>query len=489
MKRYAVILGCEEYDNKNCYPDISFCHKDVELIRDTLIKYCDFAEQNVYCNFLSPYMDDKPSDILNKIEEYIKTSDEGDTILFYYAGHGQCENDEAYLILPHTDPNNLEKTALPLRDLSAKMKLNNRVNVRVFDACNSGYDARGNIGQSDSNFIKQVMKNSNDGWVTFASCKGNEKSYPDVSLEHGVFTYYFAKAIKDYPEEEVIYPEKLKINICEMVSEWCVRNNIVQTPTYNSSVSGNISIATRKKVIKKKDTIVIGSKELSIEERLNNIKSYKKVDCEENIELLEQYINHIHERFISNKDKFQVYENEVKVFDVNTIDDVPQYIKAAIINFINNNELKTSHKLEVNETYEEQQVNPFSEAFLGATASLFRSKERKKVKNITYELEEPYGFPKSNIYIFINSDGYLQDAYINMYLCPLQTKCILFATVVIGRKSCKIDMLHKVYLSMSKEEDLDNINKFIENLIDSFNERYNKSVLQSLEYYEKEIEL
>lgn len=488
MKRYAVILGCEEYDNKNCYPDISFCHKDVELIRDTLIEYCDFAEQNVYYEFLSPYIEDKPSDILNKIEEYIKTSNEGDTILFYYAGHGQCENNEAYLILPHTDPNNLEKTALPLRDLSAKMKLNNRINVRVFDACNSGYDARGNSQQSNSNFINEVMKSSNDGWVTFASCKGNEKSYPDVSLQHGVFTYYFAKAIKEYPEEEVIYPEKLKLDICQMVSEWCDRNNILQTPTYNSSVSGNITIATRKKIIKKVDTIVNESKKLNIEERLKNIKSHKKVDCEENMKSLEEYTNYIHKTFESSKDKFMVYGNEVKVKDINTIDNVPQYRKSAIINFINNNDLKTLHHLEVEKTYEEQYIDPLREAFLGVTKNLINSRE-KKVKNITYKLDEPYGFPKSNINILINSDGYLKDGYINIYLCPLQTRCILFALVTIEKKSCQIDILDKIYLSMSKEDDLEGIDKFIENLIKSFNERYNKSVIQSIEYYEKEFQL
>ena len=43
MNRYAILIGCEEYTN---FSNICFCHADVELIRSTLIEYCDYEDKN-----------------------------------------------------------------------------------------------------------------------------------------------------------------------------------------------------------------------------------------------------------------------------------------------------------------------------------------------------------------------------------------------------------------------------------------------------------
>lgn len=44
MKRYAILLGTEEYEERNVYTDTRYCHDDVNLLKDTLVKYCNLAE-------------------------------------------------------------------------------------------------------------------------------------------------------------------------------------------------------------------------------------------------------------------------------------------------------------------------------------------------------------------------------------------------------------------------------------------------------------
>lgn len=269
MKRYAILLGTEEYEENYVYPETRYCHDDVNLLKDTLVKYCDFEDRDIYVELLSIYEERTPTDILDKISEFIKDSKSGDTILFYYAGHGAYVDNHSYLILPHTKSKDIKQTAILLSDISARLKENGRVNVRIFDCCHSGQDVRGSHSeQLDSkNFTQDIISNNNDGWVTLASCSKSEKSYVDDTLKHGVFTYFLSESIIEYKENEDILPEIIKISLCKKVFKWCCEKGKQQTPTLNASISGNISIARRK------DNVDLESKENKhIEEVLKETK-------------------------------------------------------------------------------------------------------------------------------------------------------------------------------------------------------------------------
>ena len=40
MKRYGLMLSCEEYKE---YDDICYCHSDALLLQETLVNYCDYG--------------------------------------------------------------------------------------------------------------------------------------------------------------------------------------------------------------------------------------------------------------------------------------------------------------------------------------------------------------------------------------------------------------------------------------------------------------
>ncbi|MBU3171136.1 caspase family protein [Clostridium estertheticum] len=237
MKRYAIIISCEDYIE---YPNICFCHADAILMEQTLGKYCDYDNKKIENIMLYPGSDfNNPNDILSRVKDQIGNSNEGDTILFYFAGHGVIYNDEAYLLLPDSQKEDFENTALSLKKLNQQLSENSRCNFRIFDACHSGFDTR---GVEENSFNDSILDH---GWITLASCAKDQKSYPDSVLEQGAFTYCLTEAIKEFKDNDLIFAEELKIKVCSKMQKWCEQNNKKQTPTLNAAVSGNISIAKR----------------------------------------------------------------------------------------------------------------------------------------------------------------------------------------------------------------------------------------------------
>ncbi len=84
-------------------------------------------------------------------------------------------------------------------------------------------------------FLPQVNDRS---WATLAACSENECSYPDSTLEQGIFTYCIAETIKGWEKEKKITIEELKIEVCEKMEELCKKNCVSQHPTLNGSVVG-----------------------------------------------------------------------------------------------------------------------------------------------------------------------------------------------------------------------------------------------------------
>jgi uncharacterized caspase-like protein len=186
MTRFAIILATEDYKH---FTRTAFCHADAQLLERTLIESCDYARQHVLTRLLSPNETVLPADTLDEIEKLVRGAASGDTILFYYAGHGHLHGSETFLLLPHTEPDAWQQTAIPLGDISDRMRAADRVNVRIFDACHSGIDVRdGAEHLNPRGFSRAVLEETQQGWITLAACSEDESSYPDVTASNGIFT-------------------------------------------------------------------------------------------------------------------------------------------------------------------------------------------------------------------------------------------------------------------------------------------------------------
>lgn len=486
VKRFAILLGCEEYKDSKNYSEISYCHDDVTLLEQTLIDYCGYAKQDIYCELLNIYENRDPEYILNKIKELLEKSEQGDTILFYYAGHGDNVNGESYLVLPYTKRESISQTGLPLRDISDSLRKNNRINVRIFDCCHSGQDVRSAIDKSGSKtFIQDIVNNNSNssGWVTLASCGEDEYSYPDNSFNHGVFTYYLVESIKEFNEEEEIYPEILKLKVFEKVSKWSLENGKNQNPIFNAAISGNISIGIRKK---KSETLKLHlpntpesiNVDSQLIDRINAMRGRRKSDDEESKEIFNKYILKIHERLIANKEKIIKYNlSLIETTPIRT-EAIPYNIKPAIVKLFKSKNHDTFFKYKIENEYSKDtrpsyMKNPFNEF-------------EPKLLSINYVIEQDLRFPESYTELALETDGYLPQAKIFVHLSPLQlTVCIVSGISIKGNTQ----LFNSIFIKASDEINDGFINDFVTDLIGKFNIEYKNSVERVIKYYESEIKL
>ncbi len=247
--RYFVGLSCEEY---HYYNNISFCHGDLELLRETLISFCDYKNENMVVEML--YIGAPESNCAywyDELEKICQKLTKEDTLLFFFAGHGMVKGDDAFLLLPDSVPDDESGTALSLTRINTIFKVATGNTFKIIDACHSGMDVRGDL---DSGFISKLIDKS---WATLASCSEQENSYPDRQKEQGIFTYFICDAIKKWEKETDITIEQLKVVVAEMMDAWCENAGVAQHPTLNASIVGIQSLATRNSKAAEYEILVI----------------------------------------------------------------------------------------------------------------------------------------------------------------------------------------------------------------------------------------
>lgn len=492
MKRYAIIVATEEYTYVR--PNTLFCHKDAQLLKKTLHEFCDFAEQDVVLELLSPDTPTTPVSLLDKISSVAQRTQSGDTMLFYYAGHGTLENGEPYIILPDTNVSNFEQTALALRDVSNILRMPQRVNVRIFDACHSGFDVRDqSVSPPDAQgFVRSLITDRAQGWLTFAACREDEFSHGDPNLNHGVFTYFLCEAIRSFPEDSDILPEILKIRVCEQLADWCQRTTHVQTPTMNAAISGNLVIARRKRSTLSESQITNNSvddgslkesRTPNVAERLARVRSLIKVGTDEHLARLTKYMEHIRDALQARVHEVESFGCEVELMPIQSVDQLPESFKEPIARFIEKEQLQPLHNIRVTEKRS------------GGYNPLLAVLDFANRPTVSYEyiVEQGYSWPNSYIELRIQSDGYLPSALLYYYLIPLQVKAYLdHGVATTSNPLSRQFKLHSQrgyygFLDLNDDRALSLIDRHVENGIHELNEQYPKLVQERLSYLEREL--
>lgn len=402
MRRFAFFLSCEEYKN---YTPTPFCHADAELLKNTLIEKCDYEPENSLMFKLAPDDDIDKKKIITDITDLVGRAEDGDSILFFFAGHGISRNSETYLVLPDTSPFDEVNTALKLSDISYFLSKNKRLNIRIFDCCHSGEGSRG--GEPDlaeQEFVQSVLSDGNDCSITLASCAAHEKSYPDEGLGQGIFTYSLVNAIKSYPEDSQIFAEKLKLDVCSAVQEWCASRGKSQTPTSNIQISGNIPIAYKKKYLITAPVVVASGFPLS--ERLLRARKTEVVTEKFYPELVEalKYISNELERHLRPDD---IYGLELEKKSPKDSHNIPSFLREKIFDRLKS--YKTMHVMEAVREEQPRLKNVLSSIY-----------EYTPEYNTKYYISQDHEMPDSYQAFEVTTDGYLPSSGVFIYICPLQ---------------------------------------------------------------------
>jgi hypothetical protein len=430
-------MAADEYAEP-AYSPTPHCHDDARLLKEALLEYCDYAEQDILLELLEPNAPITPTDLLSKIEAMGKKSEPGDTILFFYAGHGGLFNNDTYLILPTTLANNKTQTAVPFRDISNALRLPGRVNVRVFDTCHSGLDVRAIKDRGDrlvrdneldvEGLVREVAMGTEEGWITFAACKADEYSHPDFKIKQGVFTWAFCESLKALPAETDVHPEILKVALCKRVKEWCDTNGFTQTPVYNSAVSGNVHIARRKAPPPPVQVVGPRPEETvpELEERLAALRKFPRVGSEDHREKLKSYINKVKTRIDALKAGVDSFGCEKSVDAPDNIYNLPAELRPRVVRFIHSKNFRPLHEVEVREVANERPLT-ISERIQGVIGPVV-------TKSTEYVLRQSFEWPLSYVSFTVKSDGHVPGALLFFYLIPMQLRASLISGVALSRQ-------------------------------------------------------
>jgi hypothetical protein len=405
MRRFAIFLSSEKYTH---YSDTDYCHADSDSLKNILVERCDYPKENILQIKLSPESDKEAVEILREIEELLDRSEAGDSILFFYAGHGQAINGESYLILPGTRDFDAATSSLALRDIHHFLSGNQRLNIRIFDCCHSGENIRGGpTNESMNEFVKSILLDGGDGTVTFSSCAISEKSYPDVSIQQGVFTSALVQAIGSVPNDSPVFIESLKIDVCERVQKWSEERGKKQTPTLTMHVNGNMPIAFTKKP-PAPQVISIATTDLLFEERLNILRDAEIVN-EDFYPALTETITAIADEIDREGKEFNYHGLGLKAGAPYSCDSMPAALVERIV--LNMKGKNTMHEMEV----ERRKRVDLGMQFL--ISPLFKPAPEY---DVYYHVTQSSKMPNCFVEAALDLDKIAPVSRIFFYVCPLQ---------------------------------------------------------------------
>ena len=226
----AVVIGIENYQSVS---RSDFSKSDAGIVKDYL-KALGFQERNI--EFIADERATK-SAIEKTIEAWLPNRIKKDSRVFiYYSGHGAPEpkTGDAYLVPYDGDPNYLEVTGYSLKRLYDNLgKLQVAEITVVLDSCFSGAGGRSVLAQGARPLV--MMTTSAvlpSNMAVLSATQGTQISTSSPEKGHGVFTYYFLKALKDGKKNIAEIYEYIK----PLVEDEAKQLNVQQSPSINPDV-------------------------------------------------------------------------------------------------------------------------------------------------------------------------------------------------------------------------------------------------------------
>jgi hypothetical protein len=226
----AVIIGIENYQG---LPKSDFSKSDAEIVKDYL-KALGFKERNI--EFITNERATKSS-IEKSLEAWLPNRVKKDSRVFvYYSGHGapDPQTGEAYLVPYDGDPGYLNVTGYPLKRLYENLgKLQVAEVIVLLDSCFSGAGGRSVIAKGARPLVMMAdIKAIPSNMAILSATQGTQISTSSTEKGHGVFTYYFLKALKEGKKTIAEIYEYIK----PLVEDEAKQLNVQQSPSISPDI-------------------------------------------------------------------------------------------------------------------------------------------------------------------------------------------------------------------------------------------------------------
>jgi hypothetical protein len=242
---FAVIIANENYQEE---VKVDYALNDGEMFKTYCHQVLGIPEKNIHIR-----KDATRNNMIAEMswmQQVSKAYNGSARFILFYAGHGiPDEKTGTSYLLPVDGKGSMLETGYSLEKFYKELGEMPSSGVIVFmDACFSGSKrGDGMLAAARGVAIKAKPQDPQGKMVVFSAAQGDETAYPYKEKEHGLFTYYLLKKLKETKGNVSL--EDLSSYITEKVSrESIVSNGKSQTP----STSASLAIANDWKDIKLK---------------------------------------------------------------------------------------------------------------------------------------------------------------------------------------------------------------------------------------------
>jgi hypothetical protein len=221
----AVVIGIEKYQNA---PPSDYSYDDAVLVKAYLVAL-GMKERNIE---LLTNEKATQSGIRKSLETWLPNRVKKVSRVFvYFSGHGAPEpaSGDGYIVPSDGDPNYLSDTGYPLKRLYEKMgRLQVAEVVVAVDSCFSGAGGRSILAKGARPLVMMAQTTAvSPNMAVITATQGTQISASSPEQGHGIFTYYFLKAIKEGKKNLADVYGYIK----PMVEDAAKILNVVQSPS------------------------------------------------------------------------------------------------------------------------------------------------------------------------------------------------------------------------------------------------------------------
>ena len=245
MKRWGIIIGINAYDDPNINA-LQYAAADARSIYQVLTHPQTGSFKAEHLHLLTSGSENEPTrtNILESLSLLSQIIRSGDTVLFYFVGHGLTQDGINYLLPADTRVSVPAETAIPLSQFYQAIQKASQ-QIIFLDAFHKGWHVRGREVPSDvmSNSFAQAVFSRAARRVTLTACNIDESSFEDDNLGYGVFAYYLLEALHgtaDTLDDKQVTVSEVCKHVKEAVKAWAFANRKQQTPRFSSSISDEI---------------------------------------------------------------------------------------------------------------------------------------------------------------------------------------------------------------------------------------------------------
>ncbi|MGQ8875183.1 caspase family protein [Paenibacillus sp. TSA_86.1] len=227
----ALIIGVNNYDH---FKDLMSVEYDVKCMSETLNKH--FEDMNIK----EVTGEEAKSNFLKlELEYFLKNCSSQDTLILYWAGHGEVYNQKGYLLALDSTNDDSEFNKISMSTLTEWIEESPAKAILVLvDCCKSGYLTRSGSNNSIDNVISKELVIRGKGRIIITAAN-DENAYSLEDNSNGFFTHAFLMNLDSYIKELNEQNDNVDITqLYSMIVKDMEEGYYKQVPCMKSSIEG-----------------------------------------------------------------------------------------------------------------------------------------------------------------------------------------------------------------------------------------------------------